>query len=399
MRRCTALPIKKRIVWIGEVILDEHLHRTAEIEILQHLAKRGHEVELCAIYSKEKPAFFQEPKILSIPLRSVPLIQRIFFAFILFFFLPLYVLHKKPQIVITEPGISIVSFMWMPLLTKCTKTKTILDVRSTPVETDEWRTAMLGFVFKISVLMAKRLFNGITAVTTLMKGDLAKDFHIDPNFIGVWSNGVSLPLFDPTKHVTDASTLREELGLKNAFVIIYHGAMSSHRGIIESVKSLEILGKGKYGDVVLFLMGNGLALPAIRELVHSSGLQGRVVLHDSVDYKDVPKYLAMSDVGLVPLPNIPDWIHQCPLNLLEYLAMEKPVVVTDIACNRLIVGESKCARYVSNATPAEFAEAIMYFHDRRTTLSQLGSYGRGIVRENYDWLRMAELLDNFFDRS
>jgi glycosyltransferase involved in cell wall biosynthesis len=74
--------------------------------------------------------------------------------------------------------------------------------------------------------------------------------------------------------------------------------------------------------------------------------------------------------------------------------MEKPVIVTDIPCNRSIVGESECAKYVSDADPHEFGEAIKYFHDRRKTLEKLRPSCRSIG-EKYDWSNIAESLEEF----
>ena len=386
---------KQRITWIGEVVLDEHLHRTAQIEILHHLAKRGYDVELCAIYSKDPhPIHLQGVKFISFPLRTVPFLQPIFFTILLVISLPFYVLTRKPRIIITEYGVCVLSFIWKPLLSRCTGLKVILDVRSIPVERSvDRRTAFRGFLFTTSMLMAKRLFDGITTVTTMMRSDIAHRYGIDQGLIGVWTNGVSRTLFDPSKYASDRARLRKENGLDKAFVVFYHGAVSHQRGIIESVKSIETL-TGEYDDVVLFLLGNGPAVSTVRKLIHDRGVEGRVIMHDPVPYSDVPKYIAMSDVGLIPLPNHPDWAHQSPLNLLEYVAMEKPVIVTDIPCNRSIVGESECARYVSDADPLQFAEAIKHFHDRRETLTQLRPSCR-TIGEKYDWSNSAKSLEEF----
>jgi glycosyltransferase involved in cell wall biosynthesis len=160
---------------------------------------------------------------------------------------------------------------------------------------------------------------------------------------------------------------------------------------------MDLLQKREYRDVVLFLLGSGPAEGAIRDLVKAHDLHGRVIIHPPVEYSEVPRYIAMSDIGLVPLPDLAELAHQCPDNLLEYLAMCKPVVVTDIACNRSIVGDSTCAEYVSQAVPGEFAKAIMNLDDRREHLNEIGAEGRHIVETNYTWSGSAKRLERFLN--
>jgi glycosyltransferase involved in cell wall biosynthesis len=311
-------------------------------------------------------------------------------------FLPIYVLVKKPRFIVTDPGPWILAFLWTPVLSKCLNVKVILDIRSTPVEVYGWQMAVKNLFFRFSILIAKRMFDGITVVTSLMRDDIAKSFQMDPDEIGVLPNGVSA-IFDPAKYAAEGASLRRQYGLTNQFVVLYHGAVSSNRGLIESVRSLEMLGRGKYDDVVLFILGSGPAMSEIRRVVDERGFHGRVVLHDPVHYNKVPNYIAMADVGLVPLPNHPDWVHQCPLNLLEYLAMEKPVIITDIPCNRSIVGKNKCGTYVKDADPREFAKAISYLHDNRKMLKQWGAHGTSVVERRFNWDVIAEDFEKYLE--
>ena len=256
----------------------------------------------------------------------------------------------------------------------------------------------MSFGFDISVLLAMRAFDGITTITPFMKDQVVRDFHARPEQIGVWSDGVSTGIFDPSKHAMEGKRLRHENGLTGAFVILYHGALTSHRGLSELVKSIAMLKHPKYADVVLFLLGSGPAVADIGKLIEEQTLQGRVMLHQAVGFADVPKYIAMSDIGIVPLPNIPDWRYQCPNNLLEYLAMEKPVILTDLPGNRLIVGKSRCGIFVPNADPAEFCRAIMFVHDRRAMLRKWGILGRNIIKQRYDWKMVAQLFEDIVAR-
>jgi len=381
----------KKIVWVSFLLLDTHLHRTSRIQILSCLAKRGYEVSLVAAHSKKRSlSETADIRLISIPLRYTPSISHAIFVLSLFLFLPVLVLHLKPDFIVAEPhDATVFGLMSTLLLPRSIRPKIVLDIRSTPVETDGIGGCVKTLCFDASVRIARKLFDGITIITPLMKKEICDRFHIDPKFIGVWTSGVSTELFKPDKYLVRGTELKRRIGLNDKFVVIYHGAFTFKRGIIETVDSITLLG-GKYRNVVLFLLGSGPALPHLRRLLREKGIQDRVVIRGPVDYEDVPEHIAMCDVGIVPLPDVPDWRNQCPLNLLEYLSMGKVVIVTDIPANRGIVGKSRCCIYVSSADPHQIAKAIMYAYDNRKVLKERGFCGRRIVEEEYDWNKVAE---------
>jgi phosphatidylinositol alpha-1,6-mannosyltransferase len=384
-----------RILWVEELVLDLHLHSAMRIEILRHLAARGNDVRLLAMRSMFRyPVTDSTVHVIYVPLRYMAFLQRIFFCVLLSLFLPLYVLAKKTRVIIlSQPVVSILAFLPLIPVARCLKIKLVLDVRSTPVEAHGWHAQLYASFCRFSYAIANRGFDLITVITPFMRDDVAKAFKIDPKSMRVWSDGVSTQLFDPSSNEASGRQLRLQHGLEKSFIVLYHGVMTEHRGIIELVKSVSML-KGRYEDVIVVLLGDGPIVPSLRKLTQELGLERQIVFHGRVKFTEVPKYIAMSDVGIIPLPNLPDWRGQCPNNLLENLAMEKPVILTDIPGSRLVVGDSKCATYVSDANPRQFAEAIMLLHDKRKQLKHLGRSGRAIIKEKYDWKVVAALFEN-----
>lgn len=390
---------RKKILWIKPTTLGIFVHHAAEMEVLKHLAERGHEIYLFAglndLSSKKSfQAAYSRIHLILIPLRCAPIITPLLFAFIVFVFLPFFLLSKRPDFVVLEPSPSVICSLWNPLL-RLSKCKAFLEIRSTPVLKPA-RVGLRGYLnmlcFNVSVAMAKKAFCGMTIVTELMKREICDKLHINPKFVGVWTNGVPTTLFKPESY--DGTEMRKKLGLTDKFIIFYHGVFGFHRGIIESIKSIEIL-KNKHNHFVLFLLGRGPARSVLKELVQKSGIQDKVIIHNAVDYVDVPKFIAMCDVGIVPLPDSPNWRHQCPIKLLEYLAMKKVVIVTDIPANREVVGESKCGIYASSTDPKEIAKAIIYAYDNKDKLKKWGSDGRAIVEEKYSWKKVAKDFESF----
>jgi glycosyltransferase involved in cell wall biosynthesis len=151
----------------------------------------------------------------------------------------------------------------------------------------------------------------------------------------------------------------------------------------------------RYPDIVFFLLGDGPFASSLRTLVKSEDLEGNVITAKPVDQVEVPKFISMCDIAVVPLPDHPYWRFQSPLKLLEYLAMEKVVVVTDIPAHRAVIGEAKCGIYISSIRPGEIAKAIEYAYLNKNFLKEQGKIGREIVQREYTWEKVAENLENY----
>jgi len=366
--------------------LDIHLHKTSRIEILRALAKRGHEVFLVATYSSKKKEFeLTDVHAISIPLRYVPFFSTGAYVLLLFLYLPLSFLYLKPDFVIVEPDATILSIAPTLLFPRSKKPKIVLDIRSTPVGIFGIGGYLKTLFFNIALNTAKKFFQGITIITPLMKKEICENYDINSRFVGVWTSGVSTIAFNPEN--CPGTEMRKKFHLEGKFVIFYHGVFGKERGIIKTIKAIEIL-KNRYPDLVLFLLGRGGL--NLKDIIRELDLQNMVIVHDTVSYVEVRKYIAMCNVGIVPLPNLSDWRYQCPLNLLEYLAMKKAVIATDIPANREVLRESKCGIYASSANPREIAEAIVYAYNNRGMLRKWGAYGRMIVEERYSWMKVAE---------
>jgi glycosyltransferase involved in cell wall biosynthesis len=387
---------KKRIVWISFLILDILFHKTSRIEMLKHLSKRGYDANLFGVISQKKLELKNSNVQLQwVPLKYVPGLSPLLFAFFLFLFLPFYVITCNFKVVVTEPGVSILGFIWIPFFSRFRRFQIVLDIRSTPVEVRGASGLLETVFFRFSVVFAKRFFDGITIITNSMKKEICEEFSIDSSRVGVWTSGVSLELFNPEKKSSGGAEIRKKFGLDGKFVVFYHGNFGIMRGLVDCVNSIEKL--SDFPNIVLFLLGNGKALPEIQEAIEKGNLKDRVIIHNPVNYLDVPKYIAMCDVAIVPLPALPDWRNQCPLKLLEYLSMGKCVILTDIPAHREVVGSSKCGIYLASSDQNYVAEGIKYAYNNRDLLKEFGSSGREIVRKKYSWDKIAADFDAYLE--
>ena len=387
---------QRKLLWVepSHFQLGQSLHSMADIEVSRNLAKKG--VSTSLIVPRSQKSFFcktENAKVntISIPLKHFPIFSAVFYAVVLLFYLPICVLSLNPNYIMTAPDVSILSFVPNFFICKLKHVKLVLDVRSVPVETFGFVGFLQKFWFTLSLQLAKRISNGLTVITHLMKSDIANQYGFNPDKVGVWTSGVSVELFKADKDGCKAIDIREDCELSDRFVVFYHGVFTSSRGLKETIKSIGLLRDRNY-DVVFFLLGKGPYLSILNETVRQNHLEENVVIHSQVAYEGVPPFIQMSDVCIVPLPNSPFWRTQSPLKLLEYLAMEKVVILTDIPAHKLVVGDSRCGIYISSGTPEAIANSIVFALQNRRKLTDWGKLGRKIVCDEYTWDKVAEDL-------
>lgn len=383
------------ILWISFTRLGFDLHSNSLLDILRQLTERGHKVSLIALKSKDvSRTKNQDYHVIAVPLKGFEPILPVIFTIALFFYLPFYLIFSKVDVIVIDPYIDVLSIIPEVFLLKLKKIRYILDIRSTPVEINGFRGFLRKFWYTASVNIAKSQFNGMTIITPLMRSEVCRTFSIHPDSVGTWSSGVDIGLFNPTKNVAEGKILKEKLGLSEKFVVFYHGVLTPTRGLEKTVEGIDLL-RNKYPDIVIFFLGSGLLISRLKCLVKEKGLEGNVVIHDPVDQSEVPKFISMSDVCIVPLPNHPYWRSQSPLKLLEYLSMAKVVILSDIPAHRSVLGEEKCGVYLSSVEPTKIADAIEYSYLNRASLEELGKVGRNIVEKNYIWEKVALDLEKY----
>ncbi len=269
------------------------------------------------------------------------------------------------------------------------RTRFVLDVRTPPVD-DSQKSPVEKFNYWLSMKFAKYFLSGITIITEALKEDL-KPFFGDALSVAVWGSAVDESLFNPSRvHALS----KKDLGLDNRFVFFYHGSLSMQRGLKELLYAMERL-KETHPEATLVLLGAGIDEARLRLLAKDLGLSDAVYFLKPVDNSMVPAYIAMADVGIIPLPDERCWQVSSPLKLFEYLAMEKPVVVSDIIAHRAIIGDAPYAIYVKAVTPENLLIALKASIDGICLLKHSAINARELVLQNHTWMSRAKILSDY----
>ncbi len=388
-----------KAVWFNQLDFAS-LCRTSRLELARAFARLGHTLRLIGRYRHQQPRF---PS-----LRPRPLLLRQYLpdpAGGLFF--QLQVLMIAASEVLRNVDLIMVDHFCVPTMLplnllsrlRLIRTKFVLDIRSSPVDMVGTRYAISRWRYSISIRWARLFYDGITVITDLYRKDISSHFGINPTTIGVWSSGVLTDIFAPRAvDRTWVDSIKSTLGLKDKLVVMYHGVLSAYRGLEEAVRALALLNREGFQEAALVFLGDGPAARDIRSLAEAEGVAHAVKLVDPVPYEDVPNYLSICHAGILPFPNCAWWKMSSPLKLMEYLAMEKPVILTDIPAHRAVMADAPCAFYVDDASPASIARALRRLSEQKAALSQIGKKGSDIVLRKFTWEKQADNLLNYVSR-
>ena len=385
-----------KILWICEKPLDVSVDHVTWTEMVHQLQHRKHEVLLATGFRRTKPDFKLGESIHYLPSIKKPILRYISFCIALFFFVGFQLMVRRPDIMIVHP------YTVLPLLPfgifrkmRLIRTRFLLDIRTIPVEMEGITGLWKVKEFNISIHMVKYLFDGISVITPFMSDVIRDQYKFKKRDIGIWTSAASLEKFLPDDYdVQDIRQMKNEMNLKDKFIIIYHGIMSRNRGLQQAVEAIRIVTKS-HQDIVLLFLGDGAAKHELRNMVEYYGLENHVRFQGSVPHDLVPKYLMLADIGILPFPDLLWWRVSSPIKLMEYLAMGKPVLVTDIEAHRDVLLDNPVAFFMKDSQPANIAKAIMEAYGKRYNFTELSHIARKVVEDQYTWEHQSKCFEKY----
>jgi len=157
---------------------------------------------------------------------------------------------------------------------------------------------------------------------------------------------------DPEQYHTgvDGSGIRQEYGIaEDDVVLFFTGWLYDFSGLKEAAVELS---KARDDHVKLLVVGDGDAYDDIDRTRREYGVEDRVILTGRQPYETMPRFIAASDVCLLPAYNNEIMRDIVPIKMYEYMAMEKPVVATRLPGLVKEFGEDSGVVYVDRPEDA-----------------------------------------------
>jgi len=376
-----------KIYWFEIKLLDKSTNHATQTEMIKHFLSFNTDVKYFCGYKRKKKDFGLQKGIINyISMPRIPKIRGVFLRVGI-------ILHLIKSLLITRPDIIIfdyiINLMIFPLLLikklYNKKTKIIMDIRTIPVK-------RMGFfwrhkTFLSSLYIAKCSCDGITFITPFMRDYYSQKINFKDIKTAVWTSGFAEGLFDTKKYQRNRG--------KKTFELFYHGGISLSRGIGSLIQAVKILKENNL-PVSLKLIGNIMDRHAIENIIQKSHLWDVCKILQPVSYEKIPQMIIDCDLPVIPFPDFLGWRVSSPIKLMEYMALGKSIVLTDIEAHRNVVGNNDFAFYANSSKPEELAEAIERAYRSRDKLEIFGNKAREIALEKYTWRYQATKFYNFF---
>jgi len=192
--------------------------------------------------------------------------------------------------------------------------------------------------------------------------------------------------------------ISSEKSFRDNPVIIYHGQLSSDRGIKILIKAFIKL-KDNMPGAVLNLLGTPRTNEFKAEMVHlinSSLYKNDIRLLDEVPHSDVWGLLEESHIGVIPSLSTSRVIMDTPTKLFEYMASSCVVVATDTPPVRYFA--ENCSILVSPNDVSSLADGILEAGTNKNKFSLYVREGQKKIKKKYNWQKTEKKLLSVYEK-
>lgn len=225
---------------------------------------------------------------------------------------------------------------------------------------------------------------GLVFISTRFK-QVAEQAYGDIAHCVVSPNGADLDKFIIDED--SGSALRKKLGIENKVVLGYVGAFVHWHGIDWFV-DLVCERLKQTPDLVLLLVGDGVAFEGIKNRVIDAGVESQVILPGKVPHHEVSSYLSAMDLGILPDSND----YGSPMKLFEFMAMGKGMIAPDFSPIAEVVHNNETSwLFPAGDQQACINKVFEIVHDKQAHKA-VGINARAYIERERQWKHNAEQL-------
>jgi glycosyltransferase involved in cell wall biosynthesis len=207
----------------------------------------------------------------------------------------------------------------------------------------------------------------------------------DPDKIVVFGNSEPRALAEPEPPALD---------LKSGPRIVYVGGIARHRGLDTAVRAMVPLLAGE-PLARLTIVGDGDALDGLKRLAHELGVDRAIDFTGRLGFDDAMQYVRSATVALVPHHRSAHTDATVPHKLFQYMALGRPVLVSDCVPLERIVTETRAGLVFPSGDADALAARVLEMHDpERARL--MAEAGRAAVLDRWNLEADAAALDGLY---
>lgn len=246
------------------------------------------------------------------------------------------------------------------------------------------------FIIKCIEKFVFERIDAIICVTPEIKEHYKKTSSRETLFYVV-QNGVDPEVF----REIDVKDLRKDMGFEGKKIICFVGKFEAWQGIYLLLDAFVTI-TDEYPNVELLVIGGGSGFDEYKRRVDELKISQNVHFIGHIPHSDVPRYINLANVCVAPFSLVRTVTGSSGLKLFEYMACNKPVVVTNVP-NVNFISEKDLGIVVNENDPAELASAIITMLKDEEKAGKMGKKGGDYVRKYHSWDKIVERTLNIFE--
>ena len=272
--------------------------------------------------------------------------------------------------------------------------KYIFDHHDVMPELYEEKFGRRDLLYKLQVWMEKLTFRAADvsmATNETYKAVACTRGGMKPEDVFVVRNGPDLEHFNPVPPVPARKHGKD-------FLVGYVGTMSVQEGLDILLEVADHIKRSGRDDVHFTVVGGGPGLEQLRDLNVEMGTDDVVDFTGRISDADLLEILSTADVCVNPDRPGPMNDMSTMIKIMEYMALEKPIVQFDLKEGRFSAGEASLYAASGNQV-ASFAEKILWLLDRPDERLRMGKLGRERVESELAWEYSVPHLLKAYERA
>ncbi len=145
-------------------------------------------------------------------------------------------------------------------------------------------------------------------------------------------------------------------------------------------------------DALFYIIGDGPQMPRVKSLIQSRALEDKVFMLGQRE--DIPEVLASLDVIVHPSTAN----EGVPQAILQALAMEKPVVASDVGAIKEVIVDGQTGFLIPPQESRAIAAKVIDLYKNPLLRKKFGAEGRILVHHSYSLEKMLERTENLYRR-
>lgn len=234
-----------------------------------------------------------------------------------------------------------------------------------------------------SIFQPVRRAEGVIATSNEQKDILKRMYQLSDDKLYLVYNGIDVDLFKPI--AKDKTKLSKYNINENDCVLLAVARMVEEKGLQNLIKAMPLI-VSQIPDLKLLLAGDGDYRFDLEKLAGELNLKEKIIFTGSVSLHDLPYLYSNCDIFVNPTIRANGY----DLTILQAMASEKPVIVSDIGSIPTVIKNDENGVLVPPGNSEEIAKSVVDLISRSDFRERIGKMARKRVVEKFSLKSMTE---------